>query len=197
MRNPFRRLWPRVETHWLLARRAGVVGSVERGDGVRAVVVATVADAGMEALEAFAVASGFPAGWVAEMLAEGAVATLAVTDAGGVGMGWVTRRGFFIEEVGATLDPGGGAYLFGDFVTPAQRGRGIQRWLVAERLGGVGDACTIVHPANVASLRSYGREGFEVVGKFTRYSWGGRTWARCRGGVFECAAGDVIRARWG
>ena len=75
MRNPFRRLWPRVETHWLLARRAGVVGdqSVERGDGVRAVTVGTAADAGTEALEAFAVASGFPAGWAADMLAEGAV----------------------------------------------------------------------------------------------------------------------------
>jgi ribosomal protein S18 acetylase RimI-like enzyme len=194
-------LWPRSESHFLLARRATTpdVTAIERGDRVRARVIATVADAGMATLEAFATESGFPAGWAADMLAEGAVGTLAVDEAGGaVAMAWATRRAYHIEEIDVTLDPGGGTYLFGDFVAPAFRGRGLQRWLVGERVRAVGgDACTIVHPSNVASLRSYEREGFVIAGRFTRYRWARRTWARCRAGGFELLGGDVIRARWG
>lgn len=201
MRNPIRRFWPRSESHLLLARRATPVDltPIGRGDGVRARVVATVTDEGAGALDAFAVASGFPAGWAADMLAEGAVGTLAVDEAGGaVAMAWTTGRAYYIAEIDATLEPGGGTYLFGDFVAPAFRGRGLQRWLVGERVRAVGgDACTVVHPSNVASLRSYEREGFTVAGRFTRYRWGRRSWARCRAKGFESVGRDVIRARWG
>lgn len=190
-----------------MARRADGGGESrstprETPRGVRAVVVAGPPDAGADRLEAFAVGNGFPPGWAADMLADGAAATLALSDDHGpVAMAWATSRAFFVEEIAATIDPGAGLYLFGDFVAPAQRGRGLQRWLVAERLRGAGHACTIVHPSNPASVRSYERERFEVSARFTRYRWARRTWTACRTppGVvktFQCDRGDTITARW-
>jgi hypothetical protein len=176
--------------------RAGGADSGFRVEGVRTVRIGDAAGG----LEGFAVASGFPAGWVADMLAEGAVGVLAVSETEGepLAMGWMILRAFQVEEIGATLDPNGGVYLFGDFVAPGQRGRKLQRLLVAERLRGVGaGACTIVHPGNVASVRSYGHEGFRVAGRFTRWWWRGRSWARCRsGGAFSLEGGERIVARW-
>jgi hypothetical protein len=170
-------------------------------EGVRTERVVDGAGAG--ALDAFAVGSGFPEGWVADMLAEGAVGTLAVDAADGtaLAMAWATSRAFHVEEIGATLDPGGGVYLFGDFVAPGQRGRKLQRLLVAERLRAMGarerGACTIVHPGNAASVRSYGHEGFVEAGTFVRRWWIGRSWARCRSaGAFGLEDGERIVARW-
>jgi ribosomal protein S18 acetylase RimI-like enzyme len=178
-----------------------VGGGAVKPEGVRAVVVANASDLGMEALEAFAVASGFPVGWAGDMLGGGTVATVALANVGGrtqgVAMGWQARWGrFLVEEISATLALGPDTYLFGDFVSPEFRGRGIQRWLVAERLRAVGDAITIVHPLNAPSRRSYEREGFVVAGRFTRYQWGRRTWATCRARGFELFGADVIQARW-
>jgi hypothetical protein len=168
-------------------------------DGVWVMYVSDVAVAGK--LEEFAVASGFPPGWVADMLAEGAVGVLAVSheDGSPLAMGWVTGRAFYVDEIGATLNPNGGAYLFGDFVAPGHRGRKLQRLLVAERLRGMPrGACTIVHPGNVASMRSYGHEGFATAGRFTRRWWLGRSWARCwSDGEFELEGAERIVARWG
>lgn len=195
----------------LLARRAAPVeGGAVKPEGVRAVAVGAESDLGMEALDAFAVASGFPAGWAGDMLGDGAEATLALANVGGqtggVAMGWRTSGRFFVEELGATLEQRYvGTYLFGDFVSPAFRGRGIQRWLVAERLRALGDTkfgtCTIVHPSNVTSLRNYQQEGFETLGSFTRYWWARRTWARCRTRAgatprFELRDGDMIAVQW-
>jgi ribosomal protein S18 acetylase RimI-like enzyme len=116
-------------------------------------------------------------------------------------MAWATKRPFWVGEIDATLDPGGGTYLFGDFVAPAHRGRGLQRLLVAERLNDAPRACTIVHPDNAASVRSYGGAGFADAGRFTRYRWVGRSFGRCSASAgaparFELAVGDTIRARW-
>jgi hypothetical protein len=95
-------------------------------------------------------------------------------------------------------------YLFGDFVAPAQRGRNLQRMLVAERVrraAGAAFACTIIHPENVPSLRSYHREGFTPVARFTRRHWMGRTWAGCDSTSdssivrFMLEGSDLLRAR--
>jgi ribosomal protein S18 acetylase RimI-like enzyme len=208
MRNFLRRLIPRSENHLLMARLPTPPGaplSPERA-GVRVERVADASAAGADRLEGFATANGFPAGWVADMLTDGAAATVIVDVASErpVGMGWATRRPFVVEEIGVTFDPGGGVYLFGDFVAPDQRGRRLQGLLVAERVQAAaphGRACTIVHPANVASVRNYEREGFGVLARFRRYRWRGRTWARCGRTVgihlrFELDPPDVLRARW-
>jgi ribosomal protein S18 acetylase RimI-like enzyme len=199
MRRFVRTLLPRSESHLLLASAAK--GSDFRVQGVRTIRATDTTPAG--GLEAFAVANGFPAGWVAEMSAAGAVGTLAVSERDGspLAMGWAISRAFYVEEIGATLDPGGGVYLFGDFVAPEQRGRRIQRSLVAERLRAMGagerEAYAIVHPRNVASIRSYRHEGFEQAGRFVRRWWLGRSWARCRSaGAFGLENGDRIVARW-
>jgi ribosomal protein S18 acetylase RimI-like enzyme len=184
MKNPLRCLFPRSQEH-LLMGRVGSAPMLETSvAGVQALVIWTADDPRAGMLDAFAVANGFPQGWAREMLAEGASAVVARDPAAAMlAMGWMTGRHFHVEEIGATLDPGTGVYLFGDFVAPAQRGRKLQRLLVAERLRvieGAAFACTLVEPANVASVRSYEKEGFAVEGRFVSYRWRARTWARCR-----------------
>ena len=186
MKNPLRRLLPHADTHLLMGRSGPPPAPEPSGGDVEMLAIKTISDPAADSLDAFASANGFPEGWTREMLAEGASAVIARDAAGAVlAMGWMTRRPFHVEEIGATIDPGAaGVYLFGDFVTPAQRGRRLQRLLVVERLrltaAAATFACTLVHPTNVASVRSYGGEGFTVGGRFARYEWGGRTWARCR-----------------
>src|SRR5258706_201507 len=134
MKNPLRRLFPRSHEH-LLMGRVGPPPVPETGTaGVQTVAIRMGDDPHIGKLDAFAVANGFPQGWVQEMLAEGASAVAALDEAGAVmAMGWITGRRFQVEEIGATLDPGAGVYLFGDFVALAHRGRKLQQLLVAER----------------------------------------------------------------
>jgi ribosomal protein S18 acetylase RimI-like enzyme len=184
MKNLLRRLLPHAETHLLMGRTGAPPAPEPPAAGVEMLSIKSVSDLVAEALETFASANGFPQGWARAMLAEGASAVIARDATGAVlAMGWMTQQPFQVEEVGATIDPGSGVYLFGDFVAPAQRGRKLQRQLVAQRLRlteGLAYACTLVHPSNVASVRSYRGEGFAVGGRFVRYRWRGRTWARCR-----------------
>jgi GNAT superfamily N-acetyltransferase len=135
------------------------------------------------------------------MLADGAPALVAVDDATGetLAMAWTTSRPFHVEEIGATIDPGpGGVYLFGDFVAPAARGRRLQRLLVNRRLRRAAAdahlACTIVHPDNAASVRSYEHEGFAARGRFVRTTWLKREWKAVRGDGFRWDA-NVLRPR--
>jgi hypothetical protein len=205
MRNPFRRLLPRTERHLLLARPAASPPPADWW--VQDVDVQTVTGPGdprAAALDAFAVANGFPAGWTADMLADGATAALAVDATAAnapLAMGWAIRRPFHVDEIDATLDPAASVYLFGDFVAPSHRGRRLQLLLVAERLRAFAaglPACTIIAPANLASLHSYRNAGFDVTDQFTRYRWRRRTWARCRpapatpGTAFKITDGSVI-----
>jgi GNAT superfamily N-acetyltransferase len=191
MINALRRLFPHSEEHLLMGRRGAMPASeVARAD-VDMLAIRSAEDPHAELLESFAGANGFPAGWAREMFDNGASAVIARDRAAGatLAMAWMTTHPFHVEEIGATIDPGGGVYLFGDFVAGAQRGRQLQRQLVAQRLGIAGSAafaCTLVHPSNVASLRSYQHEGFAPGGRFVRYRWHGRTWTRCRSA--RCAA---------
>jgi len=203
-----RRLIPRSETHLLLAR--DLSGSTAPPLNIADVEMAAIPsrdDARAGGLEAFASEQGFPGGWALDMLGEGATALLARDTRTGqsLAMSWCTAKSFEVVEIGATLDPGGGVYLFGDFVAPAHRGRNLQRMLVGERVrraaGGAAFACTIIHPDNVASLRSYHREGFTPVARFTRRHWLGRTWADCAStsdssvARFTLERNGVLRAR--
>ena len=191
MINPLRRLFPHSEEHLLMGRfGAGQTSETERADGDM-LAIRSADDPGAELLESFADANGFPAGWAREMLIDGASGVIARDPAAGatLAMAWMTTHPFHVEEIGATIDPRGGVYLFGDFVAPAHRGRKLQRLLVAHRLritGSAAFACTLVHPSNLASVRSYQHEGFEPGGRFVRYRWRDRTWTRCRSA--RCAA---------
>jgi ribosomal protein S18 acetylase RimI-like enzyme len=184
MKNPLRRLFPRSQEHLLLGRVGSAPAPQKPVAGVETLAIRADDDARVGMLDAFADANGFPQGWARAMLAEGASAIVAIDPAGAaMAMGWMTGRRFHVEEIGATLDPGAGIYLFGDFVAPAQRGRNLQQLLVAQRLRGIQQtafACTLVEPSNVASVRSYEKEGFVIEARFTRYHWRGRTWSRCR-----------------
>lgn len=193
MPNLLRHLFWRSETHLLMER--AVVAGATSDFSVPGVEVETGERA---ALEPFASSVGFPAGWAGEMLDEGATGLLAVDVANRLplAMGWVTSRQYRIDEIGATINPGeGGIYLFGDLVAPAARGRRLQRLLVAERLRRATDvrqACTVVHPANAASVQNYKNEGFCVSGWFTRNWWLGTSWPECVGTSFTLRRG-VIR----
>jgi ribosomal protein S18 acetylase RimI-like enzyme len=192
MLNRLRALIPRSETHLLLSRPGASAGSEFAVPGVE--VQAGEADA----LEAFTAEVGFPAGWAIDVLDEGAWAILAVDQASRapLAMGWGIARPFYVEEIGATVDPGpGGIYLFGDFVAPAARGRKLQRLLVSERVRRAAEsarAFTIVHPTNTASLRSYRNEGFETRARYTRTHWAGRSWASCRGRGFNARRNTLL-----
>jgi GNAT superfamily N-acetyltransferase len=203
---PLRGLIPKSDTHLLLARDlSGPMGNLTIAD-VDVVAIASKDDASAGTLEAFASEQGFPDRWALDMLGEGATALLAhdTRSSQTLAMSWSTAKLFEVVEIGARLDPDGGVYLFGDFVAPAQRGRNLQRMLVAERLrraAGAAFACTIIHPENVPSLRSYHREGFTPVARFTRRHWMGRTWAACDSTSdstivrFTLERDDVLRAR--
>jgi ribosomal protein S18 acetylase RimI-like enzyme len=205
MKNPLRRLFPSSQEHLLMGRVASPPVPQKPVAGVETLAIRTANDARVGILEAFANANGFPQGWAGEMLAAGASAIVAIDPAGAaMAMGWMTGRRFHVEEIGATLDPGAGVYLFGDFVAPAQRGRNLQQLLVAERLRAIEQAafaCTLVEPSNAASVRSYEKEGFVNEAQFTRYHWRGRTWARCRairrgrGVAFALNGTDTIMAQ--
>src|SRR5688500_7387889 len=179
-----RRLLPRSESHLLYSRAHTGGASDFRVEGV------SVHAGNAVALEPFAVANGFPAGWVADMLADGAIALVATDDHTGdtLAMAWTTSRPFHVDEIVAAVDPGpGGGYLFGDFVAPAARGRNLQRLLVVERLRRAAEAryaCTIIHPDNAASVRSYEHEGFVARATFRRTTWLRRHWNTVRGSGF-------------
>lgn len=178
-------LVPRAQDHLVLARPLGSPVALYTVPAEFHRVTSTD-DPHFAALAAFADGIGFPTGWAADMLADRAGALLALDPVGGaaMAMAWSTTHPFHVEEIGATFDPRGGAYLFGDFVAPEHRGKKLQRALVSHRLAaardeGVPFAYTLIHPDNAASLRSYDREGFVPAARFTRYYWLGKSWCRC------------------
>lgn len=184
MLNPLRRLLPRTETHLVFARALDQpVAPVPPPVALES--IASTTDPRFHLLDTFATASGFPESWSADMLAERACATLAILDdAHPVAMAWTTAHPFHVDEIGAAFDPRGGVYLFGDFVSPDHRGRGLQRHLVNHRLAaaqwdGIPVAYTIIDPGNVPSVHSYQHEGFALAARFTRYRWLKKNWCRC------------------
>ena len=184
MTNPLRRLLPQSEEHLLMGRSGGVPALEAESSDVEILAICSADDPRAEQLESFASANGFPTGWAREMLSDNASAVIARDTTGQtLAMAWMTQRPFHVEEIGATIDPRAGIYLFGDFVAPAHRGRKLQRRLVAQRLriaANAAFAVTLVHPSNLASVRSYQHEGFAVGGRFLRYRWRSKTWTRCK-----------------
>ena len=182
----FHRLWrhlrPRITTHLFLCR------SAVRPEPLPHEALYFHAQSGSEwdAIERFAVVNGFPRGWVKDIAALGGKA-LAATDPASadiMAMGWLLTEPLPIEEMGETFNPAGKAYLFGDFAAPAWRGRRLQRFLVNRRLAlaaelGLSHALTIIEEANIASLRSYGAEGFQTFAAHRR----GRFLGRMRTGI--------------
>jgi GNAT superfamily N-acetyltransferase len=131
-------------------------------------------------LDPFCTNAGFPTGWANDMNAGGAEA-LIVRDASGdvIAMAWHTNRPFFVAEIDFTFVPRNGVYLFGDYVTPAHRGKKLQRLLVRQRLAaaarnGAAIAYTIIHAGNAPSLASYRALGFVPTTRLTRTRWLGR-----------------------
>jgi ribosomal protein S18 acetylase RimI-like enzyme len=185
MTNLLRRLLPQSEEHLLMGRSGAAPALDAAASDVEMPAIRSADDPSVESLETFASANGFPAGWAAGMIGEGASAVIARDTASGatLAMAWMTQQPFHVEEIGATIDPRTGVYLFGDFVAPAHRGRKLQQRLVAQRLrlaASAAFAVTLVHPSNLASLRSYQQEGFTVGARFLRYRWRSRTWTRCK-----------------
>jgi GNAT superfamily N-acetyltransferase len=188
-----------------MGRLASSVQPPATAPGVEVLVIHRAADPAAERLDAFGVANGFPQGWTRDMLADGARAVVARDVRSGelLAMGWSTRHPFHVDEIAATLNPGQGVYLFGDFVAPAHRGRKLQKLLISHRLTELDDrpfACTLVEPTNLASMRSYVAEGFSVGGEYVRHRWRRRTWTRCksvRGAPvsFELPSCDIVIAR--
>jgi ribosomal protein S18 acetylase RimI-like enzyme len=207
MKNRFRSLFPQAQRHLLMGRVASPPQAPATSPGVEVLSIHRVADPATQALDDFATANGFPAGWARDMLGDGAQALAARDATTGeiLAMGWSTRRPFHVDEIGATLNPGGGVYLFGDFVAPRHRGRKLQKLLISHRLTqleGLPFACTLVEPSNVASVRSYAGEGFSVGGTYVRYRWRKKTWARCKSVrnapvMFESPACDTVIATHG
>jgi len=189
MTHFLRRLFPTSEEHLLMGRSGGEAPAPEaQASDVEMQAIHSADDPTVEMLETFASANGFPTGWASEMLRDGASAVIARDSAAAaagatLAMAWMTQHPFHVEEIGATIDPGSGVYLFGDFVAPAHRGRKLQKRLVAQRLRlavSAAFAVTLVHPANLASVRSYQHEDFVVGARFVRYRWRSRTWTRCK-----------------
>jgi hypothetical protein len=183
--RPLRKLLPHSESHCLLGRDLSLPLVGFAAPGTTASAVTAHEQQETQSLDQFATRHGFPSGWTSDMLSDGAAAILIRETTSGepIAMGWTTSMPFHIEEIGATLDPAGGIYLFGDFVAPTHRGRKLQRMLVAVRLArasGLSHACTVIHPANVASMRSYQTQGFEITAHFARRQWLGKTWYKCQ-----------------
>jgi ribosomal protein S18 acetylase RimI-like enzyme len=205
MKIRFRSLFPQAQRHLLMGRLALPAQAPATSPGVDVLSIHRAADPVTQALDDFATANGFPPGWAHDMLTDGAQALAARDAATGqiLAMGWSTRRPFHVDEIDATLNPGGGVYLFGDFVSPEHRGRRLQRLLISHRLAqldGLPFACTLVEPSNVASVRSYAGEGFAVGGTYVRYRWRTRSWARCKSVrkapvVFQSPTCDMVIAR--
>jgi len=135
-----------------------------------------------EALDQFCEKNGFPTRWGTEMLTAGCGAIVAKsTDDQIIAMAWSTIAAFYVDEIRLTVKPPAECpYLFGDFVAPAHRGKGLQSALVRERLTQHAGkpAFALIHPTNLASVRSYESHGFRLAATLHVRYWGFLTGTR-------------------
>ena len=113
--------------------------------------------------------------WAREQFASGASAILATVQENGLkipaGVGFYTRGEFYVGEIDHLYHPGNTAcYLYATYVSPAYRGRRIQRLLDLSRVqkgaaDGVPHAIAIVLSSNKASLRGHASGGFVAAGR--------------------------------
>jgi hypothetical protein len=119
-------------------------------------------------LDRFCAAQQFPAGWVRRMLEYGATAQVITKVGEIVAAGWSVSSEFLIEEIGRRFNPGArGDYYFGDIVSGAFRGQGLQRLLIRERLliskaQDRHSATAVTLAENHPSLANYKAEKFVV-----------------------------------
>ncbi len=113
---------------------------------------------------------GLDESWAREQLDSGSCAILATIEENGTtipaGVGLYTRGEFYVGEIDHLYHPGDAAcYLYATYVSPAYRGRRIQRLLDLHRVkkgdeDGVPYAIAIVLSSNTASLRGHAAGGF-------------------------------------
>jgi GNAT superfamily N-acetyltransferase len=113
---------------------------------------------------------GLDDSWAREQLASGSSAILATIEENGItipaGAGLYTRGEFYVGEIDHLYHPGDSAcYLYATYVSPAYRGRRIQRLLDLHRVqkgaeDGVPYAIAIVLSSNKPSLRGHAAGGF-------------------------------------
>ena len=118
---------------------------------------------------------GLDEDWAREQLATGASAILSTVEENGqtipAGVGLYTRGEFYVGEIDHLYHPGPTAcYLYATYVSPAYRGRRIQRLLDLHRVekgahDGVPHAIAIVLAANKPSLRGHAAGGFRSAGR--------------------------------
>ena len=122
---------------------------------------------------------GLDEDWARDQLTSGSSAILATVEENGqaipAGVGLYTRGEFYVGEIDHLYHPGPTAcYLYATYVSPAWRGRRIQRLLDLHRVkrgaqDGVPHAIAIVLSSNTASLRGHASGGFISSGRIDHF----------------------------
>src|SRR6266571_4308862 len=122
---------------------------------------------------------GLDESWAREQLSTGSCAILATIEENGTtipaGVGLYTRGEFYVGEIDYLYHPGDTAcYLYATYVSPAYRGRRIQRLLDLHRvqkgaMDGVPHAIAIVLSSNTSSLRGHAAGGFVSAGRIDHF----------------------------
>jgi len=126
---------------------------------------------------------GLDKSWALEQLSSGSSAILATIEESGqtipAGVGLYTRGEFYVGEIDHLYHPGDTAcYLYATYVSPAYRGRRIQRLLDLHRVqkgaeDGVPYAIAIVLSTNAASLRGHAAGGFVSAARIDHFRFRG------------------------
>ncbi len=117
--------------------------------------------------------------WCIDQLQSGASAILAIIEVNGrqtpAGVGLYTRDEFYVAEIDHLYHPGTAAcYLYATYVSPAFRGRRIQRLLDLHRVqkgaqDGLSHALAIAHSTNTPSLRGHAASGFQSAARIDHF----------------------------
>ena len=147
--------------------------------GIRAAWVRSKGDRHFRAMLEICREIGLDEGWCGEQFEDGAECVITLTEENRpVGVGLMTDRRCWVEEIGHWLNPGlGASYLYVSYVPPAWRNRHINRLLLAERVRracelGRYRALAVVGDRNEPSLRGMWANGFQKVGRIWSVRWG-------------------------
>lgn len=174
--------------HYLLVRDLQKNGSDGQasGSGIHTLWVQPSRGESMEGLVRIAGEQGLCADWCREQLDEGGRCVLALEGERVVGMGWMTTRKFWVEEIRHWFEPGLiDCYMFATYVSLPYRGRRVQRLLDEARLRvaaeqGLRWVYAIVECTNTASLRGLARSGFERTARLDELRLSGWSLMRMR-----------------
>ncbi|MGE5612057.1 MAG: N-acetyltransferase family protein, partial [Bacillota bacterium] len=167
---PIPRRW---DTHYLLSRNTALPQS-PFSSHIHTLWLTTPDDPAYPLLLQIAQEQGLDDAWCREQLTAGDPCILAIADGKAVGMGLVTRRVFWIEEILHEFVPGpDGCYFYSTYVSPPYRGRRIQGLLDTRRLHWASAQnlrwcyALVEHP-NTPSLRAHYRVGFRPAARIDR-----------------------------